>query len=246
MDIRQQHRVVSRPGTAVDIDEGLRKHMLRVYNYMMLGLGLTGAVAFAVVSVPAVRDLFYVMQGNVLVGVKPLAYVAMIAPLAFVLIISFGINRMKASTAQLLFWAFAAAMGASLSSLLLVYTGVSVARTFFVTAAAFGALSLYGYTTKRDLTAIGKFLFMGMIGLFIAMIVNLFMQAPALQFAISAIGVLIFAGLTAYDTQKIKEMYLAVDSSEIAGKKAIMGALTLYLDFILMFQFLLFFMGGRD
>ena len=128
MDIRQQHRVVSRPGTAVDIDEGLRKHMLRVYNYMTLGLGLTGAVAFAVVSVPAIRDLFYVMQGNVLVGVKPLAYVAMIAPLVFILVISFGLNRMKTSTVQLLFWAFAAAMGASLSNLLLVYTGVSVAE----------------------------------------------------------------------------------------------------------------------
>lgn len=246
MEIRQQGRVASRPGTAVDIDEGLRKHMLRVYNYMMLGLGLTGAVAFAVVSVPAVRDLFYVMQGNVLVGAKPLAYVAMFAPLAFILVITFGLNRMKTSTVQLLFWAFAAAMGASLSNILLIYTGSSVARVFFITAAAFGALSLYGYTTKRDLTAIGKFLFIGMVGLFIAMIVNLFMQAPALQFAISAIGVVIFAGLTAYDTQKIKEMYLEVDSSEIAGKKAIMGALTLYLDFILMFQFLLALMGGRE
>lgn len=246
MDNRFQGRVDSRPVATVDIDEGLRKHMLRVYNYMTLGLGLTGAVAYAVVSVPALRDLFYVMQGNVLVGVKPMAYVAMIAPLAFILVISFGINRMKASTAQLLFWLFAAAMGASLSNILLVYTGVSVARTFFVTAAAFAALSLYGYTTKRDLTAMGKFLFMGMIGLFLAMIVNMFMQAPALQFAISAIGVLIFAGLTAYDTQKIKEMYLAADSSEIAGKKAIMGALKLYLDFILMFQFLLYFMGGRE
>ncbi|MCZ6861488.1 MAG: Bax inhibitor-1/YccA family protein [Alphaproteobacteria bacterium] len=246
MDNRFQGRVDSRPVATVDIDEGLRKHMLRVYNYMTLGLGLTGAVAYAVVSVPALRDLFYVMQGNVLVGVKPMAYVAMFAPLAFILVISFGINRMKASTAQLLFWLFAAAMGASLSNILLVYTGVSVARTFFVTAAAFGALSLYGYTTKRDLTAMGKFLFMGMIGLFLAMIVNLFMQAPALQFAISAIGVLIFAGLTAYDTQKIKEMYLEADSSEIAGKKAIMGALKLYLDFILMFQFLLYFMGGRE
>ncbi len=246
MDNRFQGRVDSRPVATVDIDEGLRKHMLRVYNYMTLGLGLTGAVAYAVVSVPALRDLFYVMQGNVLVGVKPMAYVAMFAPLAFILVISFGINRMKASTAQLLFWLFAAAMGASLSNILLVYTGVSVARTFFVTAAAFAALSLYGYTTKRDLTAMGKFLFMGMIGLFLAMIVNLFMQAPALQFAISAIGVLIFAGLTAYDTQKIKEMYLEADSSEIAGKKAIMGALKLYLDFILMFQFLLYFMGARE
>jgi len=246
MDIRQQDRFGARARTAVDIDEGLRKHMLRVYNYMTLGLALTGAVAFAVVSVPALRDLFYVMQGNALVGVKPLAYVAMFAPLAFILVISFGLNRMKTSTVQLLFWAFAAAMGASLSNILLIYTGSSVARVFFITAAAFGALSLYGYTTKRDLTAIGKFLFIGMVGLFIAMIVNLFMQAPALQFAISAIGVVIFAGLTAYDTQKIKEMYLEVDSSEVAGKKAIMGALTLYLDFILMFQFLLALMGGRN
>jgi FtsH-binding integral membrane protein len=245
VDIRSQGRVVSRPGTAVDVDEGLRKHMLRVYNYMTLGLGLTGAVAFAVATVPALRDLFWtVADGRI--GATPLGFVVMFAPLAFVLVISFGLNRMKTSTVQALFWAFAAAMGASLSNVLLIYTGISVARTFFITAAAFGALSLYGYTTKRDLTAMGKFLIMGMFGLILAMIVNFFLQAPALQFAISAAGVLVFAGLTAYDTQKIKEMYLEVDSSEIAGKKAIMGALTLYLDFILMFQFLLYFMGGRD
>ncbi|MDH3235641.1 MAG: Bax inhibitor-1/YccA family protein, partial [Alphaproteobacteria bacterium] len=223
VDFRPQGSVVNRAGTAVDIDEGLRKHMLRVYNYMTLGLGLTGAVAFAVATVPALRELFYVMQGSAIVGVKPLAYVVMFAPLAFILVISFGINRLSASTAQILFWSFAAVMGASLSHILLIYTGASVARTFFITAAAFGALSLYGYTTKRDLSAMGKFLFIGLFGLIIAMIVNWFLKAPALQFAISAIGVFIFAGLTAYDTQKIKEMYLEADSPEIAQKKAIMG-----------------------
>jgi hypothetical protein len=246
VDFRTQGGVVSRPGTAVDVDEGLRKHMLRVYNYMTLGLGLTGAVAFAVATVPALRDLFYVMQGTAIVGVKPLAYVVMFAPLAFILVISFGINRLSASTAQILFWAFAAVMGASLAHILLIYTGASVARTFFITAAAFGALSLYGYTTKRDLSAMGKFLFIGLVGLIIAMVVNIFMQAPALQFAISAIGVLIFAGLTAYDTQKIKEMYLEADSQEVAQKKAVMGALNLYLDFINMFLFLLHFLGARE
>lgn len=246
VDFRPQGSVVNRAGTAVDIDEGLRKHMLRVYNYMTLGLGLTGAVAFAVATVPALRDLFWVVAPNGRLGATMLGFVVMFAPLGFILVINFGLNRMKASTVQALFWAFAAAMGASLSNILLIYTGVSVARTFFITAAAFGALSLYGYTTKRDLSALGKFLFMGLIGLIIAMIVNIFLQAPALQFAISAIGVLIFAGLTAFDTQKIKQMYLEVDGSEVAGKKAIMGALTLYLDFILMFQFLLFFMGGRE
>jgi len=246
VDFRSQGNVASRPGTAVDIDEGLRKHMLRVYNYMTLGLGLTGAVAFAVATVPALRDLFYVMQGNQLVGVKPLAYVVMFAPLAFILVISFGINKLKASTAQALFWAFAGVMGASLSNVLLIYTGTSVARTFFITAAAFGALSLYGYTTKRDLSSMGKFLFMGLIGLIIAMVVNVFLGSSGLQFAISVIGVLIFAGLTAYDTQRIKEVYLESDSQEVAEKKAVMGALKLYLDFINMFLFLLHFMGARE
>jgi len=246
VDLRAQGRVASRPGTAVDIDEGLRKHMLRVYNYMTLGLGLTGAVAFAVATVPALRDLLWVVAANGRISPTILGFVVMFAPLGFILVMSFGINRLSASTAQLLFWAFAAVMGASLSNILLIYTGVSVARTFFITAAAFGALSLYGYTTKRDLSAMGKFLFIGLVGLIIAMVVNIFMQAPALQFAISAIGVLIFAGLTAYDTQKIKEMYLEADSQEVAQKKAVMGALNLYLDFINMFLFLLHFLGARE
>jgi len=246
VDFRTQGGVVSRPGTAVDVDEGLRRHMLRVYNYMTLGLGLTGAVAFAVANVPALRDLFWVVAANGRIAPTILGFVVMFAPLAFILVMSFGINRLSASTAQLLFWLFAGVMGASLSNVLLIYTGVSVARTFFITAAAFGALSLYGYTTKRDLSAMGKFLFIGLFGLIIAMIVNIFLQAPALQFAISIIGVLIFAGLTAYDTQKIKEMYLESDSQEIAQKKAIMGALNLYLDFINMFLFLLQFLGSRE
>jgi FtsH-binding integral membrane protein len=239
----QYGRVITRSEAA--IDEGLRKHMLRVYNYMTLGLALTGAVAFAMANVPALRSILYTTTAT---GWQPtiLAYVAMFAPLAFVLVLSFGINRLSFGTAQILFWAFAGVMGLSLSSIFLVYTGSSIARVFFITAASFGALSLYGYTTKRDLSAMGKFMFIGLIGVVIAMIVNIFLQSSALQFAISVIGVLVFAGLTAYDTQRIKEMYLAVDSSEIAGKKAIMGALSLYLDFINMFLFLLQLFGNRQ
>lgn len=246
VDFRTQGGIVSRPGTAVDVDEGLRKHMLRVYNYMTLGLGLTGAVAFAVATVPALRDLFWVVAPTGRIAPTVLGLVAMFSPLAFILVLSFGIERLKASTAQVLFWVFAGVMGASLSNILLIYTGVSVARTFFITAAAFGALSLYGYTTKRDLSPMYKFLFIGLIGLIVAMIVNIFLQAPALQFAVSIIGVLIFAGLTAFSTQAIKEMYLESDSQEIAEKKAVMGALSLYLAFINMFLFLLHLFGARQ
>ena len=175
----------------------------------------------------------------------PLKWVVMLAPLALVFFFSFKIESMKASTAQTIFWVYAALMGASLATVLLVFTGASVARTFFVTAAAFAGLSLYGYTTKRDLSAFGTFLVMGLIGLIIASIVNIFLASSMLQFVISAAGVLIFAGLTAWDTQKIKEMYWEADGHEIASKKAIMGALTLYLDFINLFMFMLQFLGVR-
>ncbi|MBC7905328.1 MAG: Bax inhibitor-1/YccA family protein [Rhodospirillaceae bacterium] len=221
---------------AAQIDVGLRQYMLKVYNLMASGLALTGIIAFLVASTPAATQLLF---GT------PLKWVVMFAPLAMVFFFSFKIESMKASTAQTTFWVFAALMGASLATVFLVFTGASVARTFFITAAAFGGLSLYGYTTKRDLSAFGTFLVMGLIGLIIAMVVNIFVQSTLMQFVISAAGVLIFAGLTAWDTQKIKEMYLEADHSEVASKKAIMGALTLYLDFINLFTFMLQFLGVR-
>jgi FtsH-binding integral membrane protein len=221
---------------AAQIDVGLRQYMLRVYNTMAGGLALTGLVAFLVASSPAAVQLLF---GT------PLKWVVMLAPIALVFFFSFKIESLKASTAQTIFWVYAGVMGASLATVFLVFTGASVARTFFVTAAAFAGLSLYGYTTKRDLSAFGTFLVMGLIGLIIASIVNIFLASSMLQFVISAAGVLIFAGLTAWDTQKIKEMYWEADGYEVASKKAIMGALTLYLDFINLFMFLLQFLGVR-
>lgn len=223
------------------IDEGLRAYMLRVYNLMALGLAITGIAALGTAQLamtnPAVAQLLY---GTAL------RWVVMLAPLGFVFFLSARIHTMSFGAAQTTFWAFAALMGISLSSIFLVFTGESVVRVFFITAASFGALSLYGYTTRRDLSGMGSFLFMGLIGLIIAMIVNIFMASSALQFAISAIGVLIFAGLTAYDTQQIKEMYYEGDGEAVAGRKAIMGALRLYLDFINLFMFLLQFLGSRE
>jgi FtsH-binding integral membrane protein len=235
-----QSQVGGATRTDAAIDEGLRAYMLRVYNLMAVALGVTGVVAYFTASLamsnPAVAQLLY---GS------PLRWVIMLAPLAFIFLFSFRIDRMSVSSAQLTFWAFAAVMGLSLSSIFLVFTGASITQTFFVTAAAFGSLSLYGYTTRRDLTAMGSFLIMGVFGIIIAMLVNLFLQSSALQFAISVIGVLVFAGLTAYDTQKIKESYFEGDSV-VLGRNAIMGALTLYLDFINLFSFLLNFLGDRE
>ncbi len=240
-----QDRVVSRGAAQADIDTGLRQYMLRVYNYMMLGLGLTGAMAFAVYSTPAVSQFFY-NSVNGYPQLTVLGWIVAIAPLGMVFFLSFRINKMSFATAQTTFWIYAAMVGLSLAPIFAVYTGASIARVFFITAGAFGALSLYGYTTKRDLSAMGKFLFIGLVGLILAMIVNMFMQSSGMQFAISIIGVLIFAGLTAYDTQQIKEMYLESDSGEVSGKKAIMGALRLYLDFLNMFLFLLQLFGSRE
>ncbi|ABS63015.1 protein of unknown function UPF0005 [Parvibaculum lavamentivorans DS-1] len=240
-----QSRLGARANMAVD--EGLRSYMLRVYNYMAGALALTGLVAYFAYTA-AVQET---AGGPVLTSLgetlyaSPLKWVVMLAPLAFVMVLSFGIQRLSLSATQLLFWAFAGVMGLSLSSIFLVFTGESITTTFFVTAAAFGSLSLYGYTTKRDLTGMGSFLFMGLIGIIIAMVVNIFLASSALQFAISVLGVLIFAGLTAYDTQRIKGMYYEGDSVAAAGKKAVMGALSLYLDFINMFMFLLQFMGSQ-
>jgi FtsH-binding integral membrane protein len=238
--------------TTAEIDAGLRSFMLRIYNYMTGGVLLTGIMAMLTYRVPAMQDLLYniVMtpNGPAIGGMTGFGWIVTFAPLGFVLVMSFGIHKLSARAAQGLFWAFSAVMGLSLSSIFFTYTGVSIARTFFVTAATFGALSIYGYTTKRDLTAIGKFLFMGLIGLLIAMVVNIFVGSSMMDFVISAAGVLIFAGLTAYDTQRLKNLYFQIaGQGELASKMAIMGALNLYLDFINLFLFLLRFMGAaRD
>ncbi|MGH6705694.1 MAG: Bax inhibitor-1/YccA family protein [Sphingomicrobium sp.] len=217
-------------------DAGLRSYMLKVYNYMASGVLLTGIVAL----------LFANTAFGVQIMTSPLRWLVIFSPLAIVFAMSFGFNRMKESTLQTLFWAFAVLMGMSMSTIFAVYTGVSIAQTFFAVTAAFMGLSLYGYTTKKDLSGWGTFLIMGVVGLLVAMIINLFLQSTAMHFAISAIGVLLFAGLTAYDTQKIKSMYAYVAGTDMMGKTVIMGALTLYLDFINMFQFLLSFLGNRE
>ena len=246
-DQERLHQVELGRRADMAIDQGLRSYMLSVYNYMAMALALTGLVALgaynmAVVETPA--GLAFSEFGQAIYA-SPLKWVVMLAPLGFVFFLSFRIQKMSLTAAQATFWLFAGVMGLSLSSIFLVYTGESITTTFFVTAAAFGSLSLYGYTTKRDLTGMGSFLFMGLIGIIIAMVVNIFLASSALQFAISVIGVLVFAGLTAYDTQRIKGMYYEGDSVAASGKKAVMGALSLYLDFINMFMFLLQFLGSQ-
>jgi FtsH-binding integral membrane protein len=233
----------SRVQTGELIDQGLRSYMLKVYNLMALGLAITGVAAYLGFNF-AVQDN-QLTQFGVLLFQSPLRWVVILAPLAVVFFLSFRINSMSVGAAQTTFWVYAALVGLSLSAIFLVYTQSSITQTFFVTAASFGALSLYGYTTKRDLSAMGSFLIMGLFGLIIASIVNIFLASSAMQFAISVIGVLIFAGLTAYDTQRIKEMYYEADGAAVAGRKAIIGALTLYLDFLNLFMFLLQFMGDR-
>ena len=219
-------------------DAGLRSYMLSVYNYMASGVLLTGIVALLFASSG--------MAAQVFGGGGLLPWVIILSPLAIVFAMSFGVNRMQTSTLQILFWTFATLMGLSMSTIFLRYTGVSIAQTFFAVSAAFLGLSLWGYTTKKDLSGWGTFLIMGVVGLLVAMLINLFLQSSAMAMAISAIGVLLFAGLTAYDTQKIKSMYAYVAGTDMMGKIVIMGALNLYLDFINMFQFLLYFMGNRE
>ena len=239
--------VAARPGTAAVIDQGLRSYMLKVYNYMTIGLVITGLVAYGAFNLAVTQTsagLQLTQFGTVLFE-SPLRWVVMLAPLAFVLVLSFGINKLQPAMAQLLFWVFAAVMGLSLSSIFLIYTGQSITQVFFITAATFGAMSLYGYTTKRDLTQIGSFLIMGLFGLIIASIVNIFLQSSGLGFAISIIGVLIFVGLTAWDTQKIKSNYSSSFGADVLTKNAVMGALSLYLDFINIFLFLLRIMGNN-
>ena len=231
------------------IDEGLRAYMLKVYNYMTTGLLLTGLVAYffgkaSIVTNELGQITDITSIGAMLFG-SPLKWVVMLAPLGFVFYLSAKINKMSVSSAQITFWIFSAIMGLSLASIFIVYTQASIARVFFISSGTFAAMSLYGYTTKKDLTKLGGFLFMGLIGIIIASLVNLFFQSSALHFAISVIGVLVFVGLTAYDTQSIKNMYYAGDSESVGGKKALMGALRLYLDFINLFIMLLRLFGQR-
>lgn len=238
----QNNRYASHAATgSTALDAGLRSYMLGVYNHMTTALALTGLAAFGTkmlaVNSPAFAQLLF---GT------PLSYVIMFAPLAMVMWMSFRINKMSPAKARTLFYIYAAMMGISLSTILLAFTGASVARAFFITAGAFAGLSIYGYTTKRDLTAMGGFLIVGVFGLILASIVNIFVQSSGMEFLISIVGVLLFAGLTAYDTQKIKSMYYAGDSRDAAARKSIFGALTLYLDFINMFLFMVQLLGSRE
>jgi FtsH-binding integral membrane protein len=231
----------------VTIDAGLRAYMLRVYNYMAAGVALTGLVAWFTFSAAVVdtgAGLQLTSFGH-LIFQSPLMWVLVLAPLGLVFAISFGINRMQPGTALTLFFVYAGLLGLSLASIFLIYTGASVTRVFFISAATFGALSLWGYTTQRDLTGMGSFMIMGLFGIIIASLVNIFLKSTGLDWAISIIGVLVFAGLTAYDTQRIKEMYSPMDDGSVAGRKAVMGALSLYLDFINLFLMLLRLLGDR-
>jgi uncharacterized protein len=239
---RDAQRMGSVPRAGGDIagragyDEGLRKHMLSIYNYMSSGVLLTGIVALLAFNTGVAETIF----------TSGLRWIVALSPIAIVFAMSFGANRFSAGALQAMFWVFATLMGLSLSSVFLVYTGGSIATTFFATSAAFAGLSLWGYTTKKNLSGMGSFLMMGLIGLIVASVINLFLQSPAFHYVISFIGVLIFAGLTAYDTQRLKEEYTYLRGTEFAGKAVILGALSLYLDFINMFQFLLSFLGNRE
>jgi FtsH-binding integral membrane protein len=251
MNLKDRMARIQSSATVVDesIHEGLRSYMLKVYNFMASGVLLTGFVALGLFKLSVVTDQAGNITGLTSLGnaiySSALMWVIALAPLGIVFYMSFGINKMSAQRAQTVFWIFAALMGASLSSIFLQYTGASISRVFFITAGTFGAMSLYGYTTKKDLTKWGSFLLMGLIGILIASLVNIFLKSPAVYFVVSILGVLIFVGLTAYDTQKIKNMYFESDSSEVSSKKAVMGALTLYLDFINLFIMLLRLFGQR-
>lgn len=239
MDFKSDNHTIYGPrsaGQAPFVDEGLRSYMISVYNFMSLGLGVTGLVAYFVATTPALIQLFIL---------SPLRWIVMLAPLAIVFLLSFRVQTLSPSAVRASFWAFATIMGLSMASIFLVFTGQSVARVFFITASVFGGMSLYGYTTRQDLSSFGSFLFMGLIGIIIASVVNIFIGSSALQFAISVIGILVFTGLTAYDTQRLKEQYYLGQSSSDISKLAVMGALTLYLDFINIFISLLHLFGDR-
>ena len=234
-----ENRSFARPTASAIIDEGLRQHMLRVYNYMAGGLCATALVAYLIANT-SLFHLFFTAQ-----GMTGLGWIALMSP--FIMVFAFGwiLNRGTASQTQLAFWIFSGLMGASLSPILMVYTGQSVTRIFLITAGTFGAMSFYGYTTKKDLTSIGSFMIMGIWGIIIAAIVNIFLKSPGLSYAISFISVIAFTVLTAYDTQKIRQMYYAEDIGEVSSKKAIAGALSLYMDFVNMFISLLNLFGDR-
>ena len=237
----EDYNIRSKASSLSSTDEGLRRFMLKVYSYMTAGLGITGVIAWLFSNAYS--------NGNALIislMQAPMAYLVMFAPLGIILWMSFGINKMRAKTAQNLFWLLAACYGISLASIFLIYTGATIARVFFIASSMFLSMSIWGYTTKRSLAKMGSFLMMGLIGLIIASIVNFFLGSTALQFAMSVIGVIIFAGLTAYDTQMLKEIYVENENTEQASKKAVMGALKLYLDFLLLFQYLLMLFGNRE
>lgn len=236
---------ISLPQTTT-YDAGLRSYMLSIYNYMGAALIITGIVAILMSNSSTFLSAMYVMEGSNIKGMKPLAWLVTLAPIGLAILLGFGLQRMSLATVQISFWGFAVVMGLSLSSIFLTYTGTSVARVFFITAATFGSMSLYGYTTKRDISGFGSFLMMGAIGLIIASLVNIFLQSSALQFALSIIAVLVFTGLTAYDTQKLKHIYYEMTNhNEKIAKTIIMGALTLYLDFINIFMSLMHLLGDK-
>ncbi|MBI1330131.1 MAG: BAX inhibitor (BI)-1/YccA family protein [Alphaproteobacteria bacterium] len=238
------NRVLRGTAVADTYDAGLRAYMLSVYNYMTMALVLTGVSAWVVANVEPVQALFfeYTAKGY---GLSGLGWIALLAPIGLVLLLSFRIQKMSVGTAQAVFWGYAALMGVSLAPILLLYTGASVAKVFFITAGTFGAMSLWGYTTQRDLTGFGSFLFMGLIGIILASVVNMFIGSSQMDLIISVLGVLIFTGLTAYDTQKIKEFYSASADGTMLARGAIMGALKLYLDFINLFIMLMRLLGDR-
>ncbi len=251
-DFRAAPGTVGRADAATFLDAGLRSYMLRVYNWMTSGLMLSGIIAYRVINVPAVYDVFYplVETPRGLMHVPGgLVWISIFAPLAFVMVLSFGVNKLSTTAAQALYWAFAAVMGVSLSNVLRMYTGTSVAQVFFITSGTFAAMSLYGYTTRSDLTKMGSFMMMGLFGVIIASLVNMFVGSSALQFGISVIGVLVFVGLTAYDTQRIKNDFVTTTSAygpEMAAKRSVYDALQLFLNFINLFMLLLNLMGNRS
>ena len=230
--------------SATGYDEGLRQYFLRIYSLMSGALVVTAISAFAVLTIPALTQMMYqITPYGQIIGMTDIGWLISFAPLGIALFFAFGMHKIETQTAQMLFWTYSVLMGMSLSSLGLLYTGASLVKTFFVCGATFGGMSLYGYTTKKDLTSMGSFLYMGLMGLIIASLVNLFMQSPAIEFALSFIGVVIFTGLIAFDTQKLKDLYFS--GADSSGKTGIIAALTLYLDFINLFVYLLRFMGKR-
>lgn len=241
-----RYKIINQTGSqAFEMDLGLRTYMMKVYGYMFMGLSMTGLMAFSVTQLPALQQLLFAMDASGHYVPSGFTWLLFFAQLGTVLYLSFRINQLRSVTARLIFWGYAMLMGLSLSSVFLVYTGASLTRVFFITSSVFGIMSLYGYVTKRDLSSFGSFFMMGLLGVMFASIINIFLKSSMMDFIISVLGVLIFTGLTAYDTQRIKEIYYENDSMEIQSKKAVMGALALYLDFINLFLFLLRFLGDR-